>query len=141
MSGRTRYSYYHIWGTGVPVTAAAPPQGWCTHNPFADQDRVPQMGNITQKISDPAWGTWENFIKDPSFDEIAGRRVAGSAYDKNFGNSMVCSRHDTMRKYIFSWPASSRIRVRKDDYDFAALSNNMIFRPEVGEWIIYFWID
>ena len=52
-----------------------------------------------------------------------------------------CSRHDTMRKYRFSWPASLRVRVRKDYNDLAALSNNLIFRLEVGEWVIYFWID
>lgn len=47
------------------------------------------MGGVVQTILDPALGSWEVFVNDLSFGEVAGAGTPISAYDSHFGTGML----------------------------------------------------
>lgn len=70
-------------GTEAPATTTTiPSQVWYPSNQFADEDATSRSGDISQTISDPAWGMWEDFVNGLSSDEV------GSASDNTFGHGM-----------------------------------------------------
>jgi hypothetical protein len=75
--------------TEALATTTASSQAWHPRNAFAAQESPPQMDGVLQTIFDPAWGIWESFVNDLSFEDAAGAGTPASTYDSHFGSGML----------------------------------------------------